>query len=105
MAETPQTRWLRCFKASGCVVCGIRYPAIPWEHLHVDHIDPSAKTMESAQLGRLSYAVVINELLGCQVLCKAHHNGKHRGELPEPPPPMTEHGQLLIFTPPEDGEL
>ncbi len=85
---------LRAFKATGCVECRRRYPALDWSELHIDHIDASDKPAHGAanRLSRMSVADKLSELLTCQVLCVECHYAKHsNGSAP------VVAGQLEIF--------
>jgi hypothetical protein len=78
----------RAFRATGCAVCGVRYPEVDWSDLHIDHIDPADKPRGSVISGRHGSSDALNngrgnnsaeallgELLKCQVLCRKHHKG------------------------------
>jgi hypothetical protein len=88
----------RAFRASGCSVCGIRYPECDWDDLHIDHIDEATKSRRTVAsghsggftkiFGSSSMEACMAELLKCQVLCSKHHKGpegKHgrNGNAPE----------------------
>jgi hypothetical protein len=69
------TQIIRGFKASGCVVCGVRYPDVGWDDLHWHHRDRGTKEKPSSWF---YYGATVDELLlelvKCEVLCtKCHH--------------------------------
>lgn len=68
-----QNKWLNnrrleWIKANGpCKKCGT------WENLEIDHIDPSQKKLNAAQLWSRKKEFREAELAKCQVLCKSCH--------------------------------
>lgn len=73
---------LWAFKLRGCFVCGVRYPEIPLERLHVHHLDPETKRRGRATnvhnrdngLRTINkHAELLDELVGCEVVCDEHH--------------------------------
>jgi len=78
-----RTNLRRAFKASGCKDCGARFPAVDWSELHIHHLDPATKRFDTAGTqaycwGRISVALMIEELTGCDVVCEACHRKRHR---------------------------
>lgn len=94
-AKDGRANLLRAFKATGCAVCGVRYPEVDWSELHIDHIDPRDKPRSGSSLrgstpglanhsgttGSGAIATMLAELLLCQVLCHGCHRKKHRGQI------------------------
>lgn len=101
--KDPRANLIRAFKASGCAVCGVRYPQVDWSELTCDHIDPRDKPRGSVlkrggtanRLSRANAEEILAELLLCQVLCTEHHLEKTRADGRNG---SVSAGQLALFT-------
>lgn len=58
------------FLGGKCVECGTT------EGLQVDHVDPAAKSFTVTKNWARSWAVLLEELKKCQLLCVTHHKAK-----------------------------
>jgi hypothetical protein len=64
-SQARRTQWIE--ENGPCVKCGT------WDNLEVDHIDPSTKEYEIANIWRRSQYIRDHELAKCQTLCNSCH--------------------------------
>lgn len=74
---------LWAFKLHGCADCGVRYPDIPLQELHCDHVDPSRKAGTKARSIR-GLGAKDHGLLGRAIVATGTAAGARRLCSPEP---------------------